>query len=420
MSDKPIESSIACPNCGHNVDVNHILQRQVEDRLKKRYQDKLAIDQQQLNERITALVDEKQSLELAKQNFRTETEKAIADGLQQRQAALATELKQKLEAEQAERLEAMNRELGEKTEQLKSFHKARSEIERLKREKEEMRLRIEAEAAQKMNRQLAEERGKLAQSMEQKHLLDRAERDKVISDLNQQLKDAQRRAEQGSMQLQGEVQELAIEQWLKQQFPFDTIEEIKKGANGADCLQTIQTRDNLHCGTIYYESKRTKVFSPGWIEKFRQDIREKGADVGVLVTSAMPSDMNGMGLRDGIWVCNFDEFRGLSTVLRDAAIRLSNAVQASENKGDKMEMLYDFLTGNEFRLQVEGIVEGFTQMQSDLESEKRSMQMIWKKREKQIDKVLANTNHMYGSIKGIAGNAVQSVSLLELDSDPGD
>jgi len=126
-----------------------------------------------------------------------------------------------------------------------------------------------------------------------------------------------------------------------------------------------------------------------------------------------------LGLRDGVWVCSFDEFKGLCVVLRESIVQISNAVVTQENKGDKMGMLYDFLTSNEFRLQIEAIVEGFTQMKSDLESEKRSMQGIWKKREKQIDKVLLNTNHMYSSIKGIAGNAIQSVALLELPFDDG-
>ncbi|MDE0714959.1 MAG: DUF2130 domain-containing protein, partial [Gammaproteobacteria bacterium] len=197
----------------------------------------------------------------------------------------------------------------------------------------------------------------------------------------------------------------------------DTVEEIKKGARGADCLQTVHTRSRQNCGTIYYESKRAKAFQPGWIEKFRQDIREKGAGAGVLVTQTMPPDMDGMGLRDGIWICSFEEFGNLAVVLRDGIIRLSEAVAARENRGDKMGMLYDYLTGNEFRQQVEAIVEGFTQMQTDLESEKRSMQTIWKKREKQIEKVLLSTNHMYGSIRGIAGNTIPQVSLLELDDE---
>jgi hypothetical protein len=219
------------------------------------------------------------------------------------------------------------------------------------------------------------------------------------------------------MQLQGEVQELAIEEWLFAQFPLDTIEEIKKGARGGDCVQTVNTRTRQNCGTIYYESKRTKDFQPSWIEKFKTDIREKGANIGVLVTDAMPAGMDRMGLKEGIWICNYEEFKGLCKVLRESIVQLDTALSSQENKGDKMSLLYDFLTSNTFKLQIEAIVEGFTQMQSDLESEKRAMQRIWKSREKQIEKVINNTIDFYGSVKGIAGNAIGEIKALELPAD---
>ena len=230
----------------------------------------------------------------------------------------------------------------------------------------------------------------------------------------------QRKQELGSMQLQGEVQELAIEEWLAAQFPLDTIDEIKKGARGGDCIQIVNTRTRQNCGTIYYESKRTKDFQPSWIEKFKADIRERGAHIGVLVTEVMPSEMDRMGLKDGVWICNYEEFKGLCAVLRESIIQISTAVGSQENRGDKIHMLYDYLTGNTFRMQVEAIVEGFSQMKTDLESEKRSMQRIWKQRDKQIEKVMINTVEMHGSIKGIAGNAVQSVKALELPGDDND
>ena len=154
-----------------------------------------------------------------------------------------------------------------------------------------------------------------------------------------------------------------------------------------------------------------------WIEKFKNDIRDKKASLGVLVTEVLPSDMQRMGMKDGIWICTYEEFKGLSAVLRQSLIQVSQAVQSQENKGDKMTMLYDFLTSTEFRLQIEGIVEGFSQMQSDLLKEKNAMKKIWTAREKQIDKVISNTIGMYGSIRGIAGNAVQTVRALELDYD---
>ena len=173
----------------------------------------------------------------------------------------------------------------------------------------------------------------------------------------------------------------------------------------------------LNAVKIYYESKRTKDFQPSWIEKFKADMRDKGADIGVLVTEAMPSDFDRMGMKDGVWICTYEEFKALCAVLRETIIKLSSAISSQENKGDKMSMLYDFLTSNEFRMQIEAIVEGFSAMKTALESEKRSMQRIWKEREKQIDKVVTNTIDMYGSIKGIAGNAIQSVKALELPGD---
>ena len=216
------------------------------------------------------------------------------------------------------------------------------------------------------------------------------------------------------MQLQGEVQELAIEEWLAMQFPLDSIEEVKKGARGGDCIQVVNTHNRVNCGRIYYESKRTKDFQPSWIEKLKADMREKGADVGVLVTDAMPAGFERMGIKDGVWICTYEEFKGLCAVLRETVIQIGSAVSSQENKGDKMHMLYDFLTSNTFRMQVEAIVEGFSCMKNDLEKEKRAMQRIWKEREKQIDKVITNTIDMYGSIKGIAGNAIQAVRALEL------
>ena len=219
------------------------------------------------------------------------------------------------------------------------------------------------------------------------------------------------------MQLQGEVMELAIEEWLAMQFPLDTIDEVKKGANGADCLQVVNTRDQLNCGTIYYESKRTKSFQPAWIEKFKNDIRDKNAHVGVLVTEVMPGGMDRLGMVDGIWICSYEEFKGLCGVLRQSIIQWNRITLNQENKGDKMGMLYDFLTSTEFRLQMEGIVEGFTQMQTDLQKEKNAMKRIWKQREKQIDKVIDNAVGMHASIRGIAGNAIQAIPALELGSD---
>ena len=405
---------IACPNCGQEIDVNELLYHKLDEELSRKYAAKLADEQQKFRGQTQELEAQRRNLETEKMHFQEKLDRQLDKRLKTEKKKLEGELKKRAEEEQADQFRALQEELNDKSKKLREFNKAKSEIERLKREKDELRASIEAESEKKLSNILAEERNRIHAAEEEKARLKLSERDHVIDQLKVQLREAQRKAEQGSMQLQGEVQELAIEDWLREQFPLDTIEEIKKGARGGDCLQHIHTRSRPQCGTVYYESKRTKAFQSGWIEKFKNDIRERGADTGVLVTEAMPSDMDRMGYRDGIWICTLEEFKGLCVVLRESLIQLSNAITVQENKGDKMGMLYDFLTSNEFRLQIEAIVEGFVQMQGDLESEKRSMKGIWKKREKQIEKVLLNTNFMYSSIRGIAGNAMQPVPLFEL------
>jgi len=365
---------IKCPECGHEFDISDVLYDQVELELKKQFEAKMKLEKKSLAEKITADIRD----------------------------------------EQAGQLKALQEELQAKSQQVRELHKAQADIERLKREMTEVAGKAEAEMERKLSQSLADERRKIQESEEEKSEKKVAERDQLIHQLKEQMEIMKRKAEQGSMQIQGEVQELIIEEWLSANYPLDSIEEIKKGARGADCIQTINTRSATNCGKIYYESKRAKAFQPLWVEKFKADIREKGANIGVLVTETLPADMNRMGYREGIWICSFPEFKGLSSVLRESIISMHRVVSQQENRGDKMSLVYDFLTSNEFRLQVEAIVEGFTQMKIDLDSEKRAMASIWKKREKQIEKVLLNTSDMYSSIKGIAGNAVPAVRQLEL------
>ena len=189
-----------------------------------------------------------------------------------------------------------------------------------------------------------------AKEEQDKFELERMEYERKLADQKKLTEEMKRKMEQGSMQMQGEVQELAIEDWLQSNFPLDTIEEIKKGQRGGDCVQIVNTREAQNCGEIYYESKRTKDFQASWIEKFKGDIRDRGADIGVLVTEVMPKDMERMGMKEGIWICTFNEFKGLSAVLRQTIIKLNASIISQENKGDKMHMLYDFLTSASFRM----------------------------------------------------------------------
>jgi len=407
-------TQIKCPNCGTSIDVQDILAHQLEDEIKQKYQNQLAEEKKKYEDEVESLNKAKELFELKKKQENELFQDRLDKQLKEDRKTIEIKLKQKFQEEQAEQFNALQKELNEKSEQVKELNRTRAEIEKLKRGISEVKEIAEAEAQKSLNETLVTERERIRKHEEDKNELRFKELQKQLEDQRKLTEEMKRKQEQGSMQLQGEVQELAIEEWLATQFPLDSIEEIKKGARGGDCIQVVNTRTMQNCGTVYYESKRTKDFQPSWIEKFKADIRVKGANIGVLVTEVMPSDMDRMGLKDGIWICNYDEFKGLCSVLRESIIQISNAISSQENKGDKMHMLYDYLTGNTFRLQVEAIVEGFTQMKVDLESEKRAMQSIWKKREKQIDKVTVNTIDMHASIKGIAGNAIQAVKLLEL------
>lgn len=408
------ENQIKCPNCGTSIDVQDILSHQLEEEIKQKYQSQIAAEKKRYEGQQEKLKQAQHDFEQKKKRENVLFQERLENQLKEDKKEIEAKLKLKLKEEQSEQFDALQKELNEKSEQVKELNRSKAEIEKLKREKSELKEAAEAEAQKKLNEILISEKEKIKKSEEDKNELRFKEMQKQLEDQKKLTEEMKRKQEQGSMQLQGEVQELAIEEWLAAQFPLDTIEEIKKGARGGDCLQIVHSRTEQNCGTIYYESKRTKDFQPSWIEKFKADIRDKGANIGVLVTEVMPSDMDRMGLKDGIWICNYDEFKGLCAVLREGILQVNNAIITQENKGDKMDLLYDYLTSNTFRMQIEAIVEGFTQMKSDLESEKRSMQRIWKQREKQIEKVVTNTIDMYGSIKGIAGNAIQSVKALEL------
>ncbi|MGA0255856.1 MAG: DUF2130 domain-containing protein, partial [Rhodothermales bacterium] len=373
--------SIECPKCGYTIDVSSAL----TERLRK--------------ENEAALAKERMALKKAEETLaarEADFEEVVARQLSERMATERKALKAELEKETADQVKSMQEELQEKSAKVKELNLLKAEHGKLERQMQEMAEEYEARAQQKIAAEVQRVKAEAVLKAEESAQMKLKEREKTIVDLRDALKAANQRAEQGSMQLQGEVQELAIEEWLQETFPLDTIEEIKKGARGGDCVQQVNTRSKLRCGTIYYESKRTKTFQPAWIGKFKEDMREKGADIGVLVTEAMPSDMDAMGQVDGIWVCTFAEFKSLAVVLRRMVIELDMAVESSHNRGEKMGMLYDYMTGPEFKLTIESIVEGIASMHADLESEKRSMRRIWKKREKQIEKVVLSTTDMYG------------------------
>ncbi|MEJ7677305.1 MAG: DUF2130 domain-containing protein [Segetibacter sp.] len=282
----------------------------------------------------------------------------------------------------------------------------------------------EAELELELQRKLLQQRSQLGEQIRleetQKNALKEtefqmrlAEYDKKMKDQEKLIDEMKRKAEQGSMQLQGEVQELLLEDILKSGFPFDKVVPVGKGIRGADCMQVICNPFGNECGKIIYESKRTKDFGNDWIDKLKADMRSQGADIAVIVTQVLPKNMERFGEKDGVYICSFAEVRSLATVLRTSILKVFQITRNQERKGDKMHMLYDYLTSNEFAEQWNAIREGFMSMRLSIQRERDVMEKLWKAREKQLEKVLLNAAHIRGSIEGIAGADAVNMSLVE-------
>ena len=384
-------NKITCPNCGVEIDIENLIKAGAKDVMDKQ------------------LAQQKTELE----NAQKQEIERILNEQKLKQKEREEQIRQKIKEENEEANRELEKELKEKSEQIKELNKLKAEKSRLEREKEELKEIITAENEREFSQRLIEEKQKLQKNAQEKYELQIAELQKQLADQMALTEEMKKRQEQGSMQLQGEVQELAIEKYLSENFRLDDIQEIKKGDMGADSLQIVNTTYRQNCGSIYYESKRTKTFQESWISKFKDDIQTKGADIGVLVTAVYPKDMDRMGLRDGIYICTYEEFKALSFILRETLIKISDTKSMQENKHEKSAVLYNYLTSTEFRFQIETIVNSFVSMQSDLESEKRAMNKIWKKREKEIQNVISATTDMYGSIQGIAGSVIKPVNAME-------
>jgi hypothetical protein len=312
--------------------------------------------------------------------------------------------------------------VAEKDEKLKLGRQ--KELEFLQKEKALADREAELELA--LQRKLQEQRNELTEQIRKQeaekftlkdtdYQLKVKELEKQLDDQKKLAEEMKRKAEQGSMQLQGEVQELILEDLLRVNFPFDLISEVGKGVRGADCVQTVRNQFGQECGRIIYESKRTKDFGADWIEKLKKDMRGIGVDVAVIVSQCYPKGMDCFGEKDGVWICSFDEVRAVAYILRDGILKLSNLAKSQDNKGDKMHLLYDYLISSEFSEQWKAIREGFLSMRMSIQKERDAMEKLWKAREKQLEKVLLNAAHIQGSIEGIAGSDVIQLSLTDDD-----
>ncbi|HEY0680184.1 MAG TPA: DUF2130 domain-containing protein [Chitinophagaceae bacterium] len=346
--------------------------------------------------------------------------KRKADDFEKQKAQIEAAAHKKASDELTVRLRAMEEEAKVRTMQLQEMQKKELDFMREKNELEQRARNMDIE----IEKRLIEDRKKIEQEAVQRETqlfdMKMKEKELQLDSMKRTIEELKRKSEQGLIHQQGEAQEILLEELLAEHFPFDTIEEVGKGVEGADCMQTVRNQAGKECGKLIYESKRTKGWNSNWIDKLKNDMRSRQADLAILVTQTFPKGMDCFGERDGVWICSFKEVIGLASALRNAVIRIAESRKSEENKGEKMQMLYNYLTGLEFRQQIEAIVEGFMTMKQSILKERVQMEKLWKEREKQLEKVLINTSGMYGSIKGIAGASVEEIPLLEAAKDEED
>ena len=394
-----MENLIKCPQCGNEFQPNEAIRVEVENQLRAKMNDWMRKKEAETQK----LLEQKDK----------EAQKQLLAERKKVQEQIEAQIKKKLEGDYETQMKVLQEQNAENEEKLKEARE--KELAFLKKERElkdkEQELEIQ------LQKQLQEESDKLAEQIrkqeEEKNDLKFKELRKQLEDQKKIAEEAVRKAEQGSMQLQGEVQELALEELLQSSFPFDMISEVGKGKRGADCIQTVRNNMGQECGKIIYESKRTKDFSKEWIDKLKADMRSQGAELAVIVTQAMPKDMDTFGEVDGVWVCSFTEVKAVAHVLREGVLKVYNATKSKENMGDKMSLLYEYLTGAEFGEQWKALREGFMSMRMSIQKERDAMERIWKAREKQLDKILLSSTHIRGSIDGIAGMDGIDINLLE-------
>jgi hypothetical protein len=379
-----MSDTITCPKCKYEIEVKQVLSAQLRAELSAEFD-----AAQQRKEIALEAKWQKEREQLQQQSEKKATEKVAVD------------------------LQDMQQQLTEAKASLKSAQDAelalRKERRQLQEDKEALELSV--------NRRLDEERSKIREAAKKEVLEERqfkeAEDSKLISDLRKQIEDLKRKAEQGSQQLQGEVLELSIEGQLSQLFPLDDVNPVPKGIHGGDVLHGVH--DGVHglCGSILWETKRTKNWSDGWLPKLRDDQRAAKAQYAILISAELPPTITSFGQIEGVWITNCACAPAVAAVLRHSLIQLAAANRALEGRSDKMEFLYKYLAGPECKHHIEGIVEAFVTLKEELEKEKRSTQRMWAKREKQLERAVLNTAGLYGDLQGIIGNVMPHITQLE-------
>ncbi len=411
------ETTITCPNCKTEIKLTESLAAPLIQATRQQYEQKIALKETDFATREAAIRAQQQDIAKAKDSIDeqiatrliTEREKITTEEAKKARLLIAADLEQK-----TKEVADLNQVLLERDSKLAEAQKAQADLIRKQRELDDAKREIDLTIEKKVQESLVVVRDKAKQEVEEVLKSKVMEKEEQISSMQRQIEDLRRKADQGSQQLQGEVQELELEAILRSKFSRDIIEPVPKGEFGGDILQRIIGPLDQRCGTILWEVKRTKNWSDGWLTKLRDDQRAAKAELALLVSQVLPKGVVAFDLIDGVWVTEARCAIPVAIALRQSLIELSNARQAGEGQQTKMELVYQYLTGPRFRHRIEAIVEKFTDMQGDLDRERKTMTRLWAKRESQIRGVIESTVGMYGDLQGIAGKSLQEIDGLDM------
>lgn len=402
---------VKCPHCGNKFAPEDAIGHEIRQQMEKEFEAKIENETTHIRETVRKQESERFKSQLrALEEDRKEKQarlkelEAYALSIEQRELRIKSR-EESIDIEMQKRLierEKLIRQEAEKNANEKAALDLQEREQALLRERQNLSLLMQKKISEETEKAREEER------------LRAAELQKKLDDQSRLILEMKRKSEQGSMQMQGEIQELAIEDFLRTAFPKDVIEEVAKGKRGGDCIHVVKDTFDRICGKILYESKRTKHFSHDWISKLKDDMRLKQADLGVIVTETLPEGMSKFGEREGIWICTFTEFKALSFLFRYTLSRIGETLASQENRGEKMNMIYRYVTGKEFRQKLEAAFESYSEMQEDLQKEKTLLMSQWAKREKKLIRAMENLIAIYGDVRGIAGGAVQEIRALEI------
>ena len=407
MSQEPM---LSCPNCGEEIKLTESLAAPMVAAVEEKYQKQLAQKDKTIADKEAALAVELDELAAGREQLEARVREQVKEGHDR----IRTEEVAKAEESVLANVKEMQEQLTANSEKLAEAQKEQATLLRKQREFEEKESELELTVEKKIQDGLGAARASAERSAEERIGLKVREKEEVITSMTKQIEELRRKAEQGSQQLQGEVQELQLEEMLKARFPEDSIEPVPKGVAGGDALQRV-VFGSQECGTILWESKRTKSWSNTWLPKLREDQRAAKADVAIIVSQTLPKEMETLfDVIDGVWVCGPTVAAALAAVIRDGLNRVAARDVINAGMETKAELIYQYLTGSQFKRRVEAIVEAFTTMKEDLDKEKRAITKQWTKREVQLDRTMQATVGMYGDLQGIAGTAIHEVEGLEM------